>query len=222
MCCQRFGPSPQRWARPSCQGDVHWEQLGPARSLSWCLLCPFPGWSYGSSALPVEQRRAERPPAQSKELLGTEAGVGQESAHGGLGSVSGAPWGREQGGSPPPSLLQQVHKTLLLLELQKLLKRRILQLQALVRQCWWVLVVKEPASPQPAPAGDVPRGPITPWLSPGDERQQECQDPHPMGLLGWPGQDQCTFLLGDSGSPPSSLGWCCASLPSGSWQLVMS
>lgn len=34
---------------------------GAAQSLSPCLLCPFPGWSQGSPALPVEQRRGKKP-----------------------------------------------------------------------------------------------------------------------------------------------------------------
>lgn len=112
------------------------------------------------------------------------------------GSVPGAPRGREQGRSPLPSLLLQVHKTLPSPKLLKHAKRRILRLQALARQWWWVLVAKEPPSLQPTPAGDVPRGPIAPGLSPGSERGQGCRDPRPTGPLGWPGKDQCTFLLG--------------------------
>jgi len=51
---------------------------------------------------------------------------------------------------------------LLLPKLLKHTKRRILRLQAMAREDWWVLVVKEPSGLQPALAGAVPRGPIAP------------------------------------------------------------
>lgn len=38
----------------------------------------------------------------------------------------------------------------------------------------WVLVAQELPKLQAAPAGDVPRGPITPQLSMGSERAQGC------------------------------------------------
>ncbi|XP_054061326.1 uncharacterized protein LOC128911093 [Rissa tridactyla] len=47
--------------------DARREQLGAAQSLNWCLRCPFPGWSRGSRALPAQQRRAQRLPAQNPQ-----------------------------------------------------------------------------------------------------------------------------------------------------------
>ena len=149
----------------------------------------------------MERHGAEKPPAQSKELLGAEAGTGPGSAPGGAGLCARGPAGqgagsREQGRSPLPSLLRQIRRMLPLPKLLKGVKRRTVRLRALARECWWVLVVKELPSLQPAPAGDVPRGPIAPRLSPGGERGQGCREPRPTGPLGWPGQDQRTVLLG--------------------------
>ena len=101
-----------------------------------------------------------------------------------------APWGREQGRSPLPSLLCQMQKTMRNTKVKKIQKYRSLQLQALGRQCWWVLVAKEPLR-----SSQFLLEPHGPTALPGQQEGQGCGDPRPTGPLGWPGQDQCPFLL---------------------------
>ena len=81
------------WGDPSpgwCRRDARREQPGAAQSLSRCLLCPFPGWSHRSQGSPAQHQDAEKPPAQSKELLGAEAGAGPGCVAGARGAGSGA------------------------------------------------------------------------------------------------------------------------------------